>query len=219
MNTTTDINTDFPTHPRTPDPRWLAARRNAGATPAEITTELVAAGWDADQAASWSLRSLRSADHHHLVYAAVTWMTGIAALSGATSLDLLIAGNPDPVALAAAFTFFVSTTPLAVWALVSMDRVERTSRHAVWSPAKRLWFATLATCSGLVGIVRLLHFVYVVAASLTGARLEPLDIEAVAQVCVTVGVALPLFVWSIREWRRSALLISGLREDHDEVDG
>ncbi|HKY15741.1 MAG TPA: hypothetical protein VJM33_12520 [Microthrixaceae bacterium] len=205
--------TELPGSMRTPDPQWLTVQRNAGATPADITTTLVANGWNADQAASWSLRSLRSTDYHHLTYAGVTWMTGIAALSGATSLHYLIDGNPNPVALACAVTFFVSTVPLAVWAMINMRRVEERSAHAVWSPARRLWFATLATCSGLVGLVRLLHFVYIVAASLTGARAEPLDIEAVAQVAVTVGVSLPLFWWSMQEWRHSALLISGLSDD------
>jgi hypothetical protein len=195
------------------DTSWLTARRNAGATPADITTELVAEGWSADQAAAAALRSLRSSDYHQLTYAGVTWMTGIAALSGATSLHLLIADNPDPVGLAVAFTIFVSTMPLAIWACIAKQRVEERSRHAIWSPARRLWFATLALCSGLVGMVRLLHFVYVVAASLTGARPEPLDIEAVAQVAVTVGVALPLCWWSATEWRRSALLVSGLSEE------
>ena len=47
---------------------WLVARRNAGKTPADITTELVEAGWDADRAARWSLSSLRSSDHHRLTY-------------------------------------------------------------------------------------------------------------------------------------------------------
>ncbi|RTL09376.1 MAG: hypothetical protein EKK62_02525, partial [Acidimicrobiia bacterium] len=45
-----------PTGPPTPWGRpevteWLVARRNAGATPAVIATELVARGWDADAAA------------------------------------------------------------------------------------------------------------------------------------------------------------------------
>ncbi len=195
-----------------PDPGWLTARRNAGATPADITTELVASGWNADQAARFSLRSLRSTDYHHLIYAGVTWMTGIAAISGATALHFLIDSNPNPTALATAVTLFISTLPLAIWAHVAMRRLESESRHAVWSPDRRLWFATLATCSGIVGMARLLHFVYEVAASLTGARSQPLDIEAVSQVAVTVGVALPLFWWSVTEWRRSALLISGLSD-------
>jgi hypothetical protein len=217
-NTTSNPITPNPTSNTmtSPDPQWLTTRRNAGATPADITNELVATGWNADQAATWSLRSLRSTDYHHLLYAGVTWMTGIAALSGATSLHYLIDDNPNPTGLATAVTFFISTLPIAIWAIISMQRVEERSDHAIWSPARRMWFGTLALCSGLVGLVRLLHFVYVVAASLTGASSEPLDIDAVAQVGVTVGVALPLYWWSMTEWRRSALLISGLSEEPSE---
>jgi hypothetical protein len=200
------------------DSHWLVAQRNAGKTPAEITNQLVGGGWDADQAARWSLRSLRSSDHHHLVYAAVTWMTGVAALSGATSLHLLLDKNPEPHALAIALTFFFATAPLAIWSHVAMRRAEERSPYAIWSPDRRLWFATLATCSGIVGLIRVLGFLYVVSASLTGAIDKPLDATAVVQVLVSVAISVPLFLWSLREWRRSALLITGLTEGHRDVE-
>jgi hypothetical protein len=206
------------THNNSFDGHWLVAQRNAGRTPAEITNQLVDAGWDADQAARWSLRSLRSSDHHHLTYAAVTWMTGLAALSGATSLHLLLDKNPEPVALAIALTLFFATAPLAVWSHIAMRRAEEESPYAIWSPDRRLWFATLATCSGIVGLIRLLGFLYLVSASLTGAIDKPLDAAAVVQVLVSVGVSVPLFVWSLREWRRSALLVSGLADAHRDTE-
>jgi hypothetical protein len=200
------------------DGHWLVVQRNDGKTPAEITNQLVDGGWDADQAARWSLRSLRSSDHHHLTYAAVTWMTGIAALSGATSLHLLLDKNPDPNALAIALTFFFATAPLAIWSHVAMRRAEARSPHAIWSPDRRLWFATLATCSGIVGLIRVLGFLYVVSASLTGAIDKPLDATAVVQVLVSVAISVPLFIWSLREWRRSALLVTGLTDSHRDAE-
>ena len=66
--------TQHPTNPHTHThdrPRSAVADGSAQRrrTPADITNELVGNGWNADQAATWSLRSLRSTDHHHLVYA------------------------------------------------------------------------------------------------------------------------------------------------------
>ena len=142
------------------------------------------------------------------------WATGLASLSGAMAVHLALDGNPRPVALAMAMTVCLTLAPIAAWSIVTMHRVERHSRHAVWSPSRRLWFATLATCAGVVGVVRLLGFLYRVAASISGASDEPLTAASFLQVAVTVAVAVPLFWWSLTEWRRSALLVSGLSDDH-----
>ena len=196
----------------TGEEQWLTDRRNAGATPAEITTELVASGWNADVAAPWALRSLRSSDHHRILYSAAPWTAGLSALSGAMAVHLALDGNPRPIALALAMTWCIALAPIAVWCIRAMGRLERTSRHAVWSPARRQWFATLAFCTAAIGIVRLLTFVYRVAASITGASARALTVASFVQVGVTIAVALPLFWWSMTEWRRSALLVSGLED-------
>ena len=63
----------------------------------------------------------------------------------------------------------------------------------------------------MVGIVRLITYVHAVITSLVTATPQPLYGEDLAQVAVSLGVAVPLFWWSFNEWRRSNLVISGLR--------
>lgn len=192
--------------------RWLDHRRNIGDTPDHLAQELIAAGWSADAAAATALRSLRSSDHHRLAYGTLTVSAGFAALAGATSMHLLLMGDPDPYLLAEAVTVFVAAAPIAVWSFLSTRSLEQRSAHAVWSPARRAWFAALALCTAIVGIIRLLVYVHGAALALTGATGDPLDLTDLAQVAVSVCVALPLYLWSYREWRRSALLVSGLRD-------
>jgi hypothetical protein len=203
--------------PTGPDPgalrSWLDRRRNAGDTPDRIAEDLVAAGWNADAAAGAALSSLRSSDRHRLAYGALTVSVGLAALAGATSMHLLLRGEAgDPYALAEAITVLVAATPVAGWSARVARDVEGRSAHATWSPSRRWWFGALALCTAVVGIVRVLVYVHDAALSLTGASSEPLTATALAQVAVSVGVAVPLFWWALREWRRSALLVSGLRD-------
>lgn len=204
--------------PRTPDSeavaiqRWLDHRRNVGDTPDHLAQDLIAEGWSADAAADTALRSLRSSDHHRLAYATLTVSAGFSALAGATAMHMLLEGAPDPYMLAEAVTVFVAATPIAAWSALSTRSLELRSAHAVWSPSRRAWFAALATCTAVVGIIRLLVYVHGAALALTGATGQALDVTDLAQVAVSVCVALPLYLWSFREWRRSALLLSGLRD-------
>jgi len=201
---------------RTVDPRldaWLTARRNAGATPAEITTALVASGWSADAAATASLRSLRRSDRHGLLYGTLCWSTGLAAVGFTTAAHQLLGATPDRPFAALALTVSVVATPIAAVTAVAARRTEHRSTHAVWSPSRRAWFAILATCTAVVGIVRLVTYVYAVIASLTAATTEPLLGVDLVQVVISLTVALPLFWWSFTEWRRSNVVISGLREE------
>lgn len=193
--------------------QWLIDQRNAKATPDEITTRLISNGWDADSAARASLRSLRSSDRHTLTYAALNLSTGLAALGLATALHLLIAGNPDPHALTWMLTMTVITTPIAAVSGYFTHRAERTSDFVMWSPSRRGWFGALAVCTGIVGLVRLIAYVYNAIATLTGASTERFSLESASQVVVSTAISIPLFVWSFIQWRRSNLVISALTSD------
>ncbi|MFZ4517232.1 MAG: hypothetical protein ACOYOP_02520 [Microthrixaceae bacterium] len=192
---------------------WLVARRNRGATPADIAGELVGAGWSADAAATAALRSLRRADRRLLLWFSLCWSAGLAAVGLTTGLHELLAEYPDRVTAAFALTVAVVMAPIAVACGVHARRVEAASEFAVWSPDRRGWFGTLATCTVVVGLVRLIAYLYTVIASMVAATEEPLYARDLAQVALSLGVALPLFWWSFTEWRRSNVAISGLRDD------
>jgi len=192
--------------------QWLVQRRNAAATPADIASVLVGSGWDADAAAEAAQRSLRRSDLHRALYATLCWSAGLGSLGLATGLHQVLADTPDPSFAALAFTLAVVLLPLAGWCGWSAHRLEAASPHAVWSPTRRVWFATLAALTATIGLLRLVTYVYLVIAALTGARATPLSAHDQLQVLVSLAVAIPLFVWSTQQWRRSDVVISGLRE-------
>src|SRR5690606_2568465 len=107
-------------------------------------------------------------------YGTLCWSVGLGALGLATGLHQLLADTPDPEWAALAFTLAVVLLPLAGWCLWSAQQVEASSAHAVWSPTRRMWFATLAACTAIIGLIRLITYVYLVIAALTGARATPL---------------------------------------------
>ncbi len=196
--------------------RWLTERRNAGVRPDAIAAELVAAGWDADTAARLSLRSLRSSDRQTLTYAALTLAAGFAALGAASSAHLIIDGNPDPILLTCMLTLWLIATPIAVVVRFAARRVESRSSFVMWSGSRRGWYGALAFCTGLVGLGRLLNYVFHAIATLTGASSGDFTLAAAAQVAISLAVSIPMFLWSFREWRRSNLVISALSGDpHD----
>jgi len=192
--------------------QWLVRQRNAGATPADIASELVASGWDADVAATAAQRSLRQSDRHRALYGALCWSVGLGALGLATGLHQVLADTPAPTVAALAFTLAIVLLPLAGWCAWSAHELEASSPHAVWSPTRRMWFGTLAGLTAAIGLVRLITYVYLVVATMTGARVTPLSPNDQFQVLVSLVVVIPLFAWSLREWRRSDVVISGLRE-------
>ena len=196
--------------------RWLTERRNAGVRPDAIAAELVAAGWDADTAARLSLRSLRSSDRQTLTYAALTLAAGFAALGAASSAHLIIDGNPDPILLTCMLTLWLIATPIAVVVRFAARRGESRSSFVMWSGSRRGWYGALAFCTGLVGLGRLLNYVFHAIATLTGASSGDFTLAAAAQVAISLAVSIPMFLWSFREWRRSNLVISALSGDpHD----
>jgi hypothetical protein len=197
---------------------WLVQERNRGSTPDVIAAELVAAGWDADAAARTSLRSLRAVDRQTLAYASLTVAAGIAALSTASAVHLGLDGNPDPTALTWAITVALIAAPVAWIVGRSTRRVERRSGFVLWSASRRGWFGALALCTGTVGVLRLVTYLFSAIATLTGASSESFDVVAAAQVLVSLSAAVPLFLWSLHEWRRSDLVMSRLGSDDDPRD-
>lgn len=197
--------------------RFLVARRNAGVTPDEITRDLVAGGWSADRAAATALRSLRRTDHHSLLYWTLTFSAGFAALATASSLHLAMrpAAQRSALALASWITIALVAAPLAAVAAHFAGRAERRSAHAVWSPTRRTLFGTLATITAVVGLGRLLTYVFEVVAATVGVPGYELSAGSFAQVVVSLGVSVPLFSWALLEWRRSNLLIRGLSRTDD----
>ena len=192
--------------------QWLVLQRNAGRTPEQIAAELVATGWDADTAARTSLRSLRSADRQTLTYASLTLAAGFGALGLASSAHLVLSGNPDPVELTWMLTTALVAGPIALAVAAAARRIESRSRFVMWSASRRGWFGALALCTGVVGVVRLLVYLFSAIATLTGASRNSFTASSAAQVAVTLLVAMPLFVWTFREWRRSNLVISTLSD-------
>ncbi len=200
---------------------WLTTQRNSGATPGEIAEQLIGQGYSADGAAAQSMRSLRSSDRQSLLFASLTISAGFAALSFATSMHQLIAGNPDPVGLATMLSLFIVSLPIAVTCGVLAHRAEQRSKFVLWSPSRRGWYGALALSAASVGIVRLLAYLFDMISTLTGASHEPWTFASLSQVLVSVGVAVPLFAWSFYQWRRSNLVsgaIDGGLEGGGEAD-
>ncbi len=200
-------------------PGFLTERRNAGITPDEITRELVDSGWDADNAASAALRSLRRTDHHALLYWTLTFSAGFAALATASALHLAMvpAQERSALALATWITVALVAAPLAAVSAHFARNVESSSRHAVWSPTRRALFGTLAGVTAVVGLGRLLTYVFEAVAALVGVEGYEITPASLPQVIVSLAVSVPLFSWALIEWRRSNVLIRGLAAD--PVDG
>ena len=189
---------------------WLTARRNEGATPDAICQDLVAMGWDADTAATTSLQSLRNSDRHRLLYIAQCWGAGLAALGAGSAAHLALTHDPDPLALASCITLLLVAAPIGMYAGFLARKVEATDAHAIWSPTRRFLFGLLAGCAGAVGLIRLLHYTFSAVAAAVGAAGYQFTPSSVVQVMVTVSISIPLFWWSLVEWRRSNVAVRSL---------
>lgn len=197
-------------HAEAAQPSWLVHRRNEGATPDQICAELVASGWDADSASRASLASLRTSDRHRLLYSAECWGAGLAALGAGTSAHLALREGTPPLELAMFLTLMLVAAPIGVGAGIWARKVEAAEPHAIWSPTRRTLFATLATCTATVGIIRMLAYTFAVVAAAVGAEGYEFTPSSVVQVLVTLGLATPLFWWSLVEWRRSNVVLRSL---------
>ncbi len=198
---------------------WLVQRRNAGATPDQLSDELIAAGFDADSAARTALGSLRVRDQHRLVYWTLTFSAGFGALALASALHLMLAGNPSPLTLAWWLTLALIAAPLCGVSYHWARAVERTEPHAIWSPTRRALFAVLAGITATVGLARLFAYLFDFVAAITGVQGYRLNSESLGQVIVSLAVAVPLFAWSLTEWRRSNVVYRTLTADSSSSPG
>lgn len=200
--------------------QFLTDRRNAGVTPDVITRELIDRGWPADHAGAAALRSLRRTDHHGLLYWTLTFSVGFASLAIASSLHLAMAPavQRSNLAIAIWITIALVAVPLAGVSVHFAMRVESTSAHAIWSPTRRALFGTLAGVAAVVGMVRLLSYVFAMVAALVGVSGYELTPASLPQVIVSLAVSVPLFTWALTEWRRSNVLIRGLGGDDPRGD-
>ena len=193
--------------------QYLVNQRNAGATPDVITDELIAAGWDADAGARAALQSLRSRDHHRLLYWGLTFSAGFAALAVASAIHVALDAHHHPVALAAWITLALIAIPIVAVTAPVARKVERTDPHAIWSPTRRALFGTLAGITAFIGISRLLTYVFRAVAALVDVPGYDLSAASFVQVAVSLLVSAPLFTWALFEWRRSNVLIRSLSDD------
>jgi hypothetical protein len=216
--TTSATTTTYP-HVQADLHMWLTRRRNDGATPDEICHDLVAQGWDVDNAARTALRSLRDRDRHRLLYSALCWGAGLTALGIGSALHAALREFPDPSDLAFFITLALVAAPIALFAGVAAREVEAAEPHAIWSPSRRVLFGTLAASTATVGIIRLLHYTYNVVSSLVGAEGYEFTSASVTQVIITLGLAGPLFWWSVTEWRRSNVARRNMTNPGDTVRG
>lgn len=189
---------------------WLAERRNDAMTPDQICRRLVELGWDADAAATLALRSLRRSDRHPALYSGLCWGAGIAAAAAGSAAHIALSGGRQSIALATAITLLLIAAPIAIYCAVVARKVEATQPHAIWSPTRRLLFATLASTTAVVGLVRLLHYTFNAVAAAVGVHGFEFTGESVVQVLVSVSISIPLFWWSLVEWRRSNVAVRGL---------
>lgn len=203
---------------------WLIQQRNAGATPAEISALLIEAGWSADEAAAASLRSLRRADRHRLMYITQCWSAGLAVLGAGSTLHAALSDTASPYVLAGTITLMMVAAPIAVITQVILRTTEATEPHAMWSPTRRTLFGTLLGCTVLFGLVRLLRYTYELIAAAVGLPGHTFNSQSFAQVLVTLALALPLGWWSHREWKRSSVAhrslgttVTPTTEDSQEV--
>lgn len=74
-------------------------------------------------------------------------------------------------------------------------------------------FGLLAGCSAAVGLIRMLHYTFNAVAAAVGARGYEFTPSSVVQVMVTLSIAIPLFWWSLTEWRRSNVALRSLNRD------
>lgn len=200
--------------------QFLTERRNAGVTPDVVTRELIANGWSADNAAAAALRSLRRTDHHGLLYWTLTFSAGFAALATASALHLAMIPETQRSALSLAIwiTIALVALPLALVSGHFAKQVEARSAYATWSPTRRALFGTLAGVTAVIGVGRLLTYVFEAVAALVGVAGYELTPASLPQVIVSVAVSVPLFAWALIEWRRSNVLIRGLGDEAGDQD-
>jgi hypothetical protein len=194
--------TDYP--PPTFDVATWLDRCEADLThPDVVEQRLRHSGWGPVPAAQLAGEYRRRFNEHALGYSALLVATGVSALAAGSTAHTLIAGLTRPVhrsVLALWLTILVCALPFAGWAHWWAARVDRDDPVAVWSAPRRTLAQVLLWACGFVGIGRLMLYVGELVGVLVGAR--PATGAAIAagalNVCVVVGIALPLGLWAFR---------------------
>lgn len=170
--------------------------------PDVVADRLRRQGW-ADFSATQVAEGYRGRfDEHTLGYSALLVCTGLSALAAGTAghqlLGLAEGIDVDREGLALWLTVLVIATPLAAWANVWAQRVDRDDPVAVWSRPRRSLARVLLWCCGVVGGLRLLHYVFTVIATIAGSAWasDRSLLIGFANVAVTVGITFPLGRWA-----------------------
>lgn len=204
--------TDFPTSPAASfvhDPQspqavaeFLARCESDLVHPDVVADRLRRQGWADHSAAQVAEHYRRRFDEHALGYSALLVCTGLSALAAGTAahqlLGLAEGIDVDRDALALWLTLLVVATPLAAWATVWAQRVDRDDPVAVWSRPRRSLARVLLWASGVVGGCRLLAYVFSVIATLAGSAWasDRSLLVGFAHVAVTLGITYPLGRWA-----------------------
>jgi len=183
---------------------FLDECQSAAVHPDDVERQLVRAGWEAHTAMLVVERYRGRFDEHRLGYAGFLFAVGFAALSAGSTGHLLLAmaegADPSRDALAFWLTVLVLAIPFGIWSWMWVRRVDDADPVAAWSRPRRSLATTLLWCSGIVGGARLLHYVYTLIATLTGAHWAEDGnlLVGLANVAVTAGITIPLGTWAFR---------------------
>ncbi len=170
--------------------------------PDVVADRLRRQGWPDFSAAQVAEHYRDRFDEHTLGYSALLVCTGLSALAAGTVahqlLGLAEGLDVDREGLALWLTVLVVATPLAAWATVWAQRVDRDDPVAVWSRPRRSLARVLLWCCAVVGGCRLLAYVFNVIATLAGSEWASERSLGVgfAHVAVTLGITYPLGRWA-----------------------
>jgi hypothetical protein len=182
---------------------WLDHCEDEILHPDLVADRLVRAGWSRSGAMVVGDCYRSRFDEHKLGYSALLFATGFSALAAGTLGHLLCAGFDNPVnrgAVANWLTVLVCSLPFAGWAHWWAAHVDRNDPVAVWSKTRSTLARTLLWGAGIVGVARLMIYVYELNRTLVGAPgwAGRSLVGGFLNVIVTVSIALPVGVWAFR---------------------
>jgi hypothetical protein len=173
----------------------------AGTRPDDVRGLLVRNGWTDADAHLVVTRYRARFDEHPLGYAGFLFSVGFGALALGSVGHLLLAfadgGDPSRDALAWWLTVLFIAVPFAIWSWRWVERTDASDPVAAWSGPRSTLANVLLWCCGVVGGVRLLHYVYAVASVLAGASDRDLGV-GLLNVAITAGITVPLGTWAFR---------------------
>lgn len=180
--------------------QWLDEQEQHFVHPALVDQSLRRAGWLPQHAAIEAARYRSRFNEHPLGYSALLVSIGAAALSLGTIGHALAAGLNGPVSrntVGLWLTLFLVSGAFAVPGLLWALRVDREDPVAVWSNPRRCLSEALIWGCGIVGVARLFWYGAQLIGGLVGATWAHGSLAAgLANVAVTVGIALPVGWWA-----------------------